>query len=162
VKELVPLPTGTVTTIPVSDHPEAFGTTVALTPVDDWVNTTWPGEPRKPLPFISIGSPTGLEGLIELLTFKTEGTGSLVEEPQPTRNARAATTPSTLAARCHFLRDPCNQLSVDSLKAAGTDHLLTECFSFDSINRFDMQEIESSVGRDALRLKYRKDALSLS
>ncbi len=41
VNELVPSPAGTLTTIPVSDHPAAFGTTVALIPVDDWVNTTF-------------------------------------------------------------------------------------------------------------------------
>ena len=104
VNELVPLPAGTVTTTPVSDHPGGLGTTVALIPLDDCVNTTWPGELRKPLPLISIGSPTGLEGLVELLTFKMEGTGSFEEPLQPKRNATAPMTASARAAVTHESR----------------------------------------------------------
>ncbi len=61
--------------MPVSDHPEAFGTTAAVMPVAAWVKTTLPSALRKPLPLISIGRPTGLEGLVELLISKIEGTG---------------------------------------------------------------------------------------
>jgi len=114
----------------VSDHPEALGTTVALIPVDDWVNTTWPGELRKPLPLISIGSPTGLEGLVELLTFKTEGTGSFEEPLQPRRNATAPITASALAAVTHD--SGClhfDQVIVNNLKQVVTDQLLIDCFS---------------------------------
>jgi len=109
----------------VSDHPEAFGATVALIPVDDWVNTTWPGELRKPLPFISIGSPTGLEGLVELLTFKMEGTGSFKEPLQPRRNATATIAASALAAATHDSGcQRCDRVTVDNLKEVFTDQVL--------------------------------------
>jgi len=109
VKELVPLPDGTVTTIPVSDHPEAFGTTEAVMPVEAWVKTTLPGALRKPLPFISIGSPTGLEGSVELLIFKIEGTasGGVLDPPpeppeQATKSAAAVTMMAAPTAIAHF------------------------------------------------------------
>ena len=134
VNELVPLPAGTVTTTPVSDHPEAFGPTVALIPLDDWVNTTWPGELRKLLPLISIGSPTGLEGLVELLTFKMEGTGNLEEPPQLRRHAIAPITASTLAAVTKdSRRDCCDQVTVDNLKEVVTDRLLIDCSSLECV-----------------------------
>jgi hypothetical protein len=45
VKLLAPLPVGTVTAMPVFDQAPAFGVTVAVIPLDDWVKTTCPGEP---------------------------------------------------------------------------------------------------------------------
>jgi hypothetical protein len=89
VNEFVPSPDGTTTTMPVSDHPEAFGVTVAT--MLPWVKRTCPGELWKPLPFISMGRPTGLEGVVELLILEIEGTGVVVAPPppppQPTKKA---------------------------------------------------------------------------
>jgi len=133
VNELVPLPAGTVTTTPVSDHPEALGITVALIPLDDCVNTTWPGELRKPLPLISIGSPTGLEGLVELLTFKMEGTGTFEEPLQPRRNATGPITASTLAAAHDSRRQRCDQVIGDNLKQVLTGEILIDCFSLECV-----------------------------
>ncbi len=113
VNELVPFPVGTTTTMPLADQPEAFGMTVAVMLVEAWVKTTLPGALRKPLPFISIGSPTGLEGSVELLIFKIEGTGSggvldpPPEPPEPpeqaTKSAAAVTMMAAPTAMAHFL-----------------------------------------------------------
>jgi hypothetical protein len=71
------------------------------------VKSTLPGALRKLLPLISIGRPTGLEGLLELLIFKIEGTDGLVAPPplpeQPTKNAAAVTIMTAPTAIAHFI-----------------------------------------------------------
>src|SRR5579863_5946304 len=108
VKLLVPLPAGTVTTRPVSDQPELLGTTEAVR--EPCVNTTFPGADWKPLPLISIGRLTGLEGVVELLIFRIEGTGGGGAEPPPdpqptskTETVSAMMAQSPIAQRCCFL-----------------------------------------------------------
>jgi hypothetical protein len=83
VKLVVPFPAGTRATMPVSDQPEALGTTVAV--MLPCVNTTLPGAAWKPLPLISMGKFTGLVGVVELFIFMIEGTGGgvvLLAPPQ--------------------------------------------------------------------------------
>src|SRR5262249_25841218 len=81
---------GTTTTMPVSDHPEASGVTVAT--VLPWVKRTCPGALWKPVPFISMGRPTELEGVVELLIFKIEGTGAVAPPPPPPQPTKKAAT----------------------------------------------------------------------
>jgi hypothetical protein len=104
VKLVVPFPRGTTATMPVSDHPAALGTTVAT--MLPWVKVTCPGALLKPLPLISIGSPTGPEAVVELLIFKIEGTVGGVEPvfppPQATRAAPAANSMTAPNARLHL------------------------------------------------------------
>jgi hypothetical protein len=58
---------GITATTPVSDQDEVAGTTsIATVPC---VKLTLPGVTWKPLPLISIGKPTGLIGVVELLMF---------------------------------------------------------------------------------------------
>jgi hypothetical protein len=58
---------GTTATTPVSDQAELAG--VTSTDVLPWLKVTLPGAAWNPLPLISIGSPTGLVGVVELLMF---------------------------------------------------------------------------------------------
>jgi hypothetical protein len=58
---------GTTATMPVSDQPPVLGTTVAETL--PCTNITFPGPLWKPVPLISMGRFTGLEGVVELLMF---------------------------------------------------------------------------------------------
>jgi hypothetical protein len=83
---------GTAATMPVPDQEEAAG--VTSTEVLPCVNVTLPGAAWKPPPLISIGKPTGLVGVVELLTFWIRGTGSWEEPPppQPAENPLAAKT----------------------------------------------------------------------
>jgi hypothetical protein len=94
VKLFVPFPAGTTTAMPLSVQPPAFGVTVAVMPLDDWEKITEPGELWKPLPLISMGRLTGLDGSVELLIFWIEGTGGGAvllefEPPQPTNRPDA-------------------------------------------------------------------------
>lgn len=83
VKVVVPFPVGTTATIPVSDHADAAGVTLAE--ILPCVNVTFPGVERKPLPLISIGRLRGLAGVVELLTFCICGVGceDVLELPPP-------------------------------------------------------------------------------
>jgi hypothetical protein len=81
VNAVLPLPEGTITTMLLSDHPDALGVTLAV--MFPCVKTTLPGALRKLLPFTSIARPTGLEGVVELLMFDMEGGGGGAALPQP-------------------------------------------------------------------------------
>lgn len=108
VKLVVPLPAGTVATIPVSDHDEAAG--VTSTEMLPCLKVTFPGAAWKPLPLISIGRLTGLEGVVELLMFWIcgMGGGGVVvpppPPPQPETKANAATSATKLELPNHFCR----------------------------------------------------------
>src|SRR6266851_1557335 len=97
---------GTSATAPVSDQAEPAGTTsIEVLPC---LKLTFPGAAWKPLPLISIGRPTGLAGVVELLIFWICGTGGGVLLPplQLDKRIVAATISAALTAitsHCLFM-----------------------------------------------------------